>query len=71
MATINTEQELVALEEATNAITRMVARGVSEKHIPGSALLMVGFAALEQTVSRKSISVWLESVAKKYRESMH
>lgn len=65
------EQNLIALEEAVTALTRMVDRGVSKLHIPGSALFMVAVSTLEQTVSRKGISIWLEKLAQQYRDSSH
>ena len=65
------EQEIIALEEAANAAIRILERGVQRKHMPGSALLMVGLHMLESSVSRKAMAIWLEELARKYRYSVH
>ena len=59
-------QESVALEEAANAVVRMIVRGVTRKHVPSSALVMWGIGLMEQTVTRKSIGLWLQSLSEKY-----
>ncbi len=61
-------RESIALEEAGLAVLRMIARGVTRPHIPSSALVMWGIGLMEQTVTRKSIGLWLQSLADKYRE---
>jgi hypothetical protein len=66
-----TLQETIALKEAANALRRMIERGVSKKHIPGSALFMVGLMAMETCVQRESIAIWLEELARKYRHTFH
>ena len=64
----NPTQETIALEEAANAVVRMIDRGVTRPHIPSSALVMWGIGLMEQTVRRRSIGLWLRSLSDKYLE---
>jgi len=65
------KQQSIALEESISAVSRMIKRGVSRKHIPGSALFMVGLALMEANVTRKAIAIWLEELATRYRASIN
>ena len=59
-------QEAIALEEAAHAVLRMIARGVTKKHVPPSALVMWGIGLMEEAVARKAIALWLRSLADEY-----
>ena len=62
-------QEAIALEETAAAVPRMIARGVTRKHIPCSALVMWGLGLMEQAVHRKSIGLWLGELSEKYLDA--
>jgi hypothetical protein len=67
----NPTQEAIALEEAALAVLRMIARGVAKKHVPSSALVMWGIGLMEEAVARRSIALWLRSLAEKYENASH